>query len=75
MALVSDVLDYIGRIYSPGSNLSNMKFKNSNLSGIPQRNSEPDNQKVLNFMRNPDWRMFLFNYEWGLEGMYPFSWG
>ena len=45
MVLVLDVLDHIGRIYNP-LNLANMKNK-------IVRNTAPDNQRVLNFMRNP----------------------
>ena len=31
-----------------------MKFQNLNTA--------PDNQTVLNFMRNPDWHIFLFKF-------------
>ena len=44
MVLVSEVLEHIGRI-----NLANMKSQK--LKFI--RNTAPDNQRVLNFMRNP----------------------
>ena len=58
MVLVSDVLDHIGRIYSP-LNLANMK--NSKLKFV--QNNAPDKQRVLNFMRNPDLDIFLL-YIW-----------
>ena len=48
MALVLDVLKHNGRIYSP-LNLGNMKIKKLKLVG----NTAPDNQRVLNLMRNP----------------------
>ena len=54
MVLVSEVLEHIGRI-----NLANMKSQK--LKFI--RNTAPDNQRVLNFMRNPYilyWCIFLF---------------
>ena len=48
MFLVLDVLEHIGRIYSP-LNLANMQIQKLKFVG----NTAPDNQKVLNFMRNP----------------------
>ena len=54
MVLVLDVLDHIGRIYSP-LNLANIKIQKLKFF----RNTARDNQRVLNFMRNPDWRIFL----------------
>ena len=56
MVLVSDVLGHIGRIYSP-LNLANMKIQKLKFV----RNTTSDNQGVLNFMLNPDWRIFLFS--------------
>ena len=55
MALVSEVLEHIGRIYSP-LNLANMKIQKFKFV----RNTAPDNQRVLNFTHNPYWRIFLF---------------
>ena len=55
MALVSDVLEHIGRIYSP-LNLANMKIQRLKFVW----HTAPDNQRVLNFMYNPYWRIFLF---------------
>ena len=49
MVLVSDVLKHIVRIYSP-LNLANIKIKKIKFV----RNTAPDNQRVLNFMRNPE---------------------
>ena len=49
MGLVSDVL------YSP-LNLANMKIYALKFF----RKTAPDNQRVLNFMLNSDWRIFLF---------------
>ena len=54
MVLVSEVLEHIGRIYSP-LNLANMKSQKLKFV----RNTAPDNQRVLNFMRNPYWHIFL----------------
>ena len=51
MVLVSDILDHIGRIASP------LNLKIQKLKFV--RNTAPDNQRVLNFMRNSDWRIFL----------------
>ena len=48
MVLILDVLEHIGRIYSP-LNLANMQIQKLKFVG----NTAPDNQKVLNFMRNP----------------------
>ena len=53
MVLVLDVFDHIVRIYSP-LNLANMKFQKLKFVW----NTAPNNQRVLNFMRNPDWRIF-----------------
>ena len=47
MVLVSDILDHIGRIYSP-LNLANMKIQKLNIV----QNTAPDNQRFFNFMRN-----------------------
>ena len=58
MALVSEVLEHIGRIYSP-LNLANVKSQKLKFV----RNTTPDNQRVLNFMRNHYWRIFLFSFE------------
>ena len=57
MVLVSEVLERIGRIYSP-LNLANMKSQKLKFV----RNTAPDNQRVLNFMRNPYSRIFLFSF-------------
>ena len=56
MALVSEVLQQIGRIYSP-LNMANMKSQKLKFV----RNTAPDNQYqgVLNFMCNPYWHIFL----------------
>ena len=59
MLLVSDVLDQIGRINSP-LNLANMKIQKLKFV----RNTATDNQRVLNFMRNPYWRISLFVLAW-----------
>ena len=55
MILVSDVLDHIGRIYST-LNLANMNIQKQKFV----QNTALGNQRVLNFMRNPDRRIFLF---------------
>ena len=55
MALVWEVLEHIGRIYSC-LNLANMKSHKLKFG----RNTAPDNQRDLNFMSNPYWRIFLF---------------
>ena len=52
MALVSAVLEHIGRIYSP-FNLANMK--NQKLKFV--RNTASDNQRAFNFARNPYWAL------------------
>ena len=52
MVLVWDVLDHIALIYSP-LNLASMK--NQKLKFV--RNTAPDNQRVLNFMHNPNLRI------------------
>ena len=54
MVLVSDVLEHNGRIYSP-LKLANMKIQKLTFF----RNTAPNNRMVLNFMRNPDRRIFL----------------
>ena len=54
MVLVSDVLEHIGWINSPLS-LANKKIQKLKFV----RNTAPDNQSVLNFMYDPDWRIFL----------------
>ena len=56
MVLISDILDHTGQIYSP-LNLENMKI--DKLKFV--RNTAPDNKRVLNFTRNPNWRIFLFH--------------
>ena len=48
MVLVSEVLEHIGRIYSP-LNLANMKSQKLKIV----RNTALDNQRVLNFMHDP----------------------
>ena len=58
MVLVSEVLERIGGIYSP-FNLANMKSQKLKFV----RNTAPDNQRVLNFMRNPYWHIFLFSLD------------
>ena len=55
MVLVSDVLDHIGRIYSPLI-LENTKIQK--LKFVP--NIALDNQRVLNFMQNPELLLFVF---------------
>ena len=56
MALVLEVLEHIGRIYSP-LNLASMKIQKHKFVW----NTAPDNQRVLNFMRNPYCRIFLLS--------------
>ena len=57
MVLISEVLEHIGRIYGP-LNLANMKCQELKFV----RNTAPDNQRVLNFMRNPCCRIFLVRF-------------
>ena len=54
MVLVSEVLEHFGWIYSP-LNLANIKTQKFKFV----QNTAPDNHRVLNFMRNPYWRIFL----------------
>ena len=56
--LVSDVLDHIGRIYSP-LNLANIKIKKFKF--VRNTCSAPDNQRVLIFMRSPKLSHILVN--------------
>ena len=56
MALVSEVLKHIGRIYSP-LNLASINIQKHKFVW----NTAPDNQRVLNFMRNPYCRIFLLS--------------
>ena len=58
MILVFDVLDHIVRIYILQP-LELGKYENSKLKVV--RNTAPDPQRVLKFMRNPDWRIFSLN--------------
>ena len=62
MFLVSEVLEHIGRIHSP-LNLANMKGRKLKFVW----NTAPDNQRVLNFMHNPYWRIFLLRYIFTVE--------
>ena len=52
MALISDIFECIGQIYSP-LNLANMKIQKLKFVW----NTAPDNCRVLNFMGNPYWRI------------------
>ena len=59
MVLVSEVLAHIGRINSPLNlaNTKSQKLKFLRNTG----NTAPDNERVLNFMHNHYWRIFLLN--------------
>ena len=63
MGLVSDLLDHIGRIYSP-LNMANMKIHYSKTKFIrnpDNRIGHRDNKGVLNLMRNPKLVHILVN--------------